>query len=318
MSGRVVALTGGVGGAKLVLGLTRVMPAVDIAAIVNTGDDFRHLGLWVSPDIDTLLYTLSGKANRDRGWGREDESWSFMAALRSLGGEEWFALGDGDLALHVLRSQALEAGRRLSQITLDFARSWGIEADIRPMSDEPVQTVLTTLDGELPFQRYFVEQRCEPRVEAIRFEGAEHAQPAPGVVEAIVDPSNRAILIAPSNPYLSVDPILAVPGIRDALKTASAPVVAVTPIVGGAAVKGPTAKLMNELGVEVSPAAIAAHYEGLIDALLIDERDRDVAVPIPHAFADTIMTTLDDRVRVATAALDLAATLVKRCPQTTS
>ena len=318
MSGRVVVLTGGVGGAKLVLGVTRTMPAADITAIVNTGDDFRHFGLWVSPDIDTLLYTLSGKASRAQGWGREDESWSFMAALRSLGGEDWFALGDGDLALHVLRSQALEAGRSLSEITRDFARSWGIDTDIRPMSDDPVQTVLTTVEGELPFQRYFVERRCEPRVEAIRFEGAEGALPAPGIVEAIGNPSNRAILIAPSNPYLSVDPILAVPGIRDALTTASAPVVAVTPIVGGAALKGPTAKLMNELGIEVGPAAIAAHYDGLIDALLIDEQDRDGAVPIPHAFADTIMTTLDDRIRVATAALDLAATCGKQCARTTS
>ena len=318
MSGRVVVLTGGVGGAKLVLGLTRVMPTSDITAIVNTGDDFRHLGLWVSPDIDTLLYTLSGQSNQDQGWGREGESWNFMEALRSLDGEDWFALGDGDLALHVLRSRALEAGRSLSEITRDFARSWDIESNILPMSDQPVQTVLTTNEGELPFQRYFVERRCEPGVRAIRFEGASDAEPAPGVVDAIGDSSNRAILIAPSNPYLSVDPILAVPGIRAALSTASVPVVAVTPIIGGAAVKGPTAKLMNELGIEVSPAAIAAHYDGLIDALLVDERDRAISIDVPHAFADTMMTTLDDRARVASAALDLAATFAKRCATTAS
>jgi LPPG:FO 2-phospho-L-lactate transferase len=314
----VVVLTGGVGGAKLVLGLTRVMPTSDITAIVNTGDDFRHLGLWVSPDIDTLLYTLSGQSNQDQGWGREGESWNFMEALRSLDGEDWFALGDGDLALHVLRSRALEAGRSLSEITRDFARSWDIESNILPMSDQPVQTVLTTNEGELPFQRYFVERRCEPGVRAIRFEGASDAEPAPGVVDAIGDSSNRAILIAPSNPYLSVDPILAVPGIRAALSTASVPVVAVTPIIGGAAVKGPTAKLMNELGIEVSPAAIAAHYDGLIDALLVDERDRAISIDVPHAFADTMMTTLDDRARVASAALDLAATFAKRCATTAS
>jgi len=318
LSGRVVVLTGGVGGAKLVLGLTRVMPTSDITAIVNTGDDFRHLGLWVSPDIDTLLYTLSGQSNQDQGWGREGESWNFMEALRSLDGEDWFALGDGDLALHVLRSRALEAGRSLSEITRDFARSWDIESNILPMSDQPVQTVLTTNEGELPFQRYFVERRCEPGVRAIRFEGASDAEPAPGVVDAIGDSSNRAILIAPSNPYLSVDPILAVPGIRAALSTASVPVVAVTPIIGGAAVKGPTAKLMNELGIEVSPAAIAAHYDGLIDALLVDERDRAISIDVPHAFADTMMTTLDDRARVASAALDLAATFAKRCATTAS
>jgi LPPG:FO 2-phospho-L-lactate transferase len=318
MSGRVVVLTGGVGGAKLVLGVTQIMPAADITAVVNTGDDFRHLGLWVSPDVDTLLYTLSGQSNQTQGWGREGESWSFMAALRSLGGEDWFALGDGDLALHVLRSRALEAGRSLSEITREFARSWDIETNILPMSDAPVQTVLTTDEGELPFQRYFVERRCEPRVRAIRFEGASDAEPAPGVVEAICDPSNRAILIAPSNPYLSVDPILAVPGIRAALSAASVPIVAVTPIIGGAAVKGPTAKLMNELGIEVSPAAIAAHYDGLIDALLVDERDSAISIDVPHAFADTMMTTLDDRARVASAALDLAATFAKRCATTAS
>jgi len=311
MSGRVVVLTGGVGGAKLVLGLIRVMPAEDVVAIVNTGDDFRHFGLWVSPDIDTLLYTLSGQSNQAQGWGREGESWSFMAALRSLGAEDWFALGDGDLALHVLRTRALAEGQSLSEITRDFAQSWNIATDIRPMSDRPVQTMLETDEGELPFQNYFVERRCTPRVKAIRFEGAESALPAPGVVEAIGDPSNQAILIAPSNPYLSIDPILAVPGIRNALAAAPAPVIAVTPIIGGESVKGPTAKLMKELGVEVSPASVAAHYDGLIDGLLVDERDRDIGLAIHHAFADTLMTTLDDRARVAAAALELASTIAK-------
>lgn len=312
MSGRVVVLTGGVGGAKLVLGLTRVMPASDITAIVNTGDDFRHLGLWVSPDIDTLLYTLSGQANQIQGWGREGESWNFMRALRSLGGEDWFALGDGDLALHVSRSRALAEGRSLSEITRNFARAWNIEVDICPMSDEPVQTVLTTDEGELPFQRYFVERKCVPRVRAIRFDGAERAQPGAGMIDAIGDPSTRAVLIAPSNPYLSIDPILAVPGIREALAATRAPVIAIIPIIGGAAVKGPTAKLMHELGVEASPTGIAAHYEGVIDGLLVDERDRGIAVPIPHAFADTMMTTLEDRARVAAAALDLATAYLER------
>ena len=307
VSGRVVVLTGGVGGAKLVLGLTRVVDPASITAIVNTGDDFRHLGLAISPDIDTLLYTLAGKSNRAQGWGREGESWSFMDALRSLGGEDWFAFGDGDLALHVLRSARLVQGETLSAITHDFARAWGIAVAMRPMSDDAITTHLATDAGELAFQDYFVARRCAPVVSAIRFEGASAARPAPGVLEAIADPDTQAILIAPSNPWLSVDPVLAVPGIRAALAAASAPVVAVTPIIAGEAVKGPTAKLMRELGLALTPATIAAHYDGVIDALLVDDRDRAADVPIAHAFADTLMTTLEDRARVAGAALALAA-----------
>jgi LPPG:FO 2-phospho-L-lactate transferase len=307
---RVVVLTGGVGGAKLVLGLAQVMPAEDIVAIVNTGDDFRHLGLWVSPDIDTLLYTLAAKSNAEQGWGRAGETWQFMAALRSLGGEDWFNLGDGDLALHVLRTQALAQGETLGMVTQRFAADWDVRTTMLPMSDDPVATHLDTDEGELPFQRYFVERRCAPVVRAIRFAGAEAARPAPGVIEAIRDPATRAILIAPSNPYLSVDPILAVPGIRAALSEVTAPVVAVSPIVGGKAVKGPTAKLMDELGVAVTPATIAVHYAGVIDGLLVDERDAATALAIPHDSADTLMTTLDDRARVARAALALAERLL--------
>ena len=310
MTHKVVVLTGGVGGAKLVLGLAQVMPAEDIVAIVNTGDDFRHLGLWVSPDIDTLLYTLAGKSNAAQGWGRAGETWQFMDALRSLGGADWFNLGDGDLALHVLRTEALARGETLSAVTRRFARAWGVRTTMLPMSDDPVATHLQTDEGELPFQRYFVERRCAPAVRAIRFAGAEVAMPAPGVTEAIRDPETRAILIAPSNPYLSVDPILAVPGIRAALSAARAPVVAVSPIVGGTAVKGPTAKLMAELGVAVTPATIAGHYAGVIDGLLFDERDPAAALPVPHATADTLMTTLEDRVRVARGALALAERII--------
>ncbi len=306
MSDKVVVLTGGVGGAKLVLGLAQIMPPANITAIVNTGDDFRHLGLWVSPDIDTLLYTLSGKANAAQGWGREGETWQFMAALRSLGGADWFNLGDGDLALHALRTEALAQGETLSAVTRRFGKAWSVDVTMLPMSDDPVATHLATDAGDLPFQRYFVEQRCLPVVRAIRFEGAHAAKPAPGVIEAIRDPATRAILIAPSNPYLSVDPILAVPGVRAALAEASAPVVAVSPIVGGKAVKGPTGKLMDELGVSATPATIAAHYAGILDGLLVDERDAADGLALPHAFADTLMTTLDDRARVARAALELA------------
>ena len=303
---RTVVLTGGVGGAKLVLGLMRVCPAEEITAIVNTGDDFRHLGLTISPDIDTLLYTLSGKANAVQGWGREGESWGFMEALKSLRGEDWFLLGDGDMALHVLRSHLLASGETLSEVTTRFAAAWGLDLTILPMSNDAVATHVMTDEGELAFQRYFVERRCAPAVRAIRFDGAEAAAPAPGVIEAISDPATRAILIAPSNPWLSVDPILAVPGIREALEAASAPVVAVSPIVGGAAVKGPTAKLMGEMGLAVTNASIADHYAGLIDGLLVDERDDVEGLTVAHAVTDTLMKTLEDRERVAHAALALA------------
>lgn len=303
---RVVTLTGGVGGAKLVLGLMQICPPEQITAIVNTGDDFRHLGLAISPDIDTLLYTLSGKANKTQGWGREGESWSFMDAVKSLGGEDWFLLGDGDLALHVLRSHLLAEGETLSAITARFASAWELGLSILPMSDDPVATHLTTSEGDMPFQRYFVERRCAPEVEAIRFEGAERASAAAGVIEAITDPATKAILIAPSNPWLSVDPILAVPGIKEALAVTHAPVVAVSPIVGGQAVKGPTAKLMGEMGLAVTNESIAAHYADVVDGLLVDERDDASGLTIPHDVTDTLMKTLADRERVARAALALA------------
>ncbi|MBJ7483180.1 2-phospho-L-lactate transferase [Brevundimonas sp.] len=306
MSGRTLVLTGGVGGAKLVLGLQQVVEPSSITAIVNTGDDFRHLGLWVSPDIDTLLYTLSGQANAAQGWGREGETWAFMDALRLLGGEDWFALGDGDLALHVLRSARLAAGDTLTTITADFASAWGIGARILPMSDQPVSTHLDTEEGDLAFQTYFVEQRCLPVVRRISFQGAAAARPGPDVISTILAEDVQAILIAPSNPYLSIDPILAVPGIRDALHSARAPVVVVSPVVDGNAVKGPTAKLMRELGSAVSPEAVLAHYGDVVDAMLVDERDAVLDLGVPHDVCDTLMHTLADRARVARAALALA------------
>lgn len=309
MSERIVVLTGGVGGAKLVLGLTQICPPETITASVNSGDDFRHLGLAISPDIDTLLYTLSGKANAAQGWGREGESWSFMEALKSLDGEDWFLLGDGDMALHVLRTYLLASGQTLSAVTRRFAAAWKIGVNVLPMSDDPVATFLETDEGELPFQRYFVERRCTPAVRSIRFEGAETARAAPGLIEAITDPATHAILIAPSNPWLSIDPILSIPGVREALAAARAPVVAVSPIVGGQAVKGPTAKLMAELGLSVTNAAIASHYAGIIDGLLVDGRDGTEGLVVPYAVADTLMKSLDDRARVAGAALAFAERL---------
>lgn len=305
MTRRITVLTGGVGGAKLVLGLTRILPPADVTAIINTGDDFRHLGLWVSPDIDTLLYTLSGKSNEQQGWGRAGETWNFIAALRSLGGADWFSLGDGDLALHVERTRRFAAGETLSQVCAAFTKAWGVTTKFLPMSDDRVATHIDTPQGPLEFQRYFVEQRCQPQATGVRFVGADKAKPAPGVIEALTD--TDAVIIAPSNPFLSVDPILAVPGIADALRNTRAPRVAVSPIVGGQAVKGPTVKLMNELGIDVTPQAIAKHYDGVIDALLVDERDKEHPLALRHRHADTLMKTLDDRARVARAALDLAA-----------
>jgi LPPG:FO 2-phospho-L-lactate transferase len=307
VSGTVV-LTGGVGGAKLVHGLLHAVDPATVTAIVNTGDDFRHLGLYISPDIDTLLYTLSGKANAAQGWGREGESWSFMAALKELGGENWFNLGDMDLALHVLRTAALTQGRTLSAITADFATRWGIAATVLPMSNDPVATLLDTDEGTLEFQRYFVEQRCEPVVKSIRFVGAECAAPAPGVLDAIAGAD--VVLVAPSNPFLSIDPLLAIPAIRQALADCHAPVVAVSPLVGGQSIKGPTSKLIAELCLAADNAMIAAHYGAFLNGILIDSGDQCDAPGIAIARTDTLMQSIEDKARVARAALDLAARLV--------
>ncbi|RJF91277.1 2-phospho-L-lactate transferase [Sphingomonas cavernae] len=303
---KVVVLTGGVGGAKFVLGLQHCAEVAQLTAIVNTGDDFRHLGLHVSPDIDTLLYTLSGQANAMQGWGREGESWNFMAALKGLGGPDWFNLGDGDLALHVLRTERLAQGETLSTLTAGFAQAWGIAASVLPMSDNAVATWLETDEGALPFQSYFVERQCRPVTRAIRFEGAEEARPAPGVLEALADAD--AVFIAPSNPWLSVDPVLAVPSIAAALRAISAPVIAISPLVGGKAVKGPTTKLMAELGIDADNEAIARHYAGLVSGLLHDSGDTPPTSVPAHSTA-TLMTSLDDKIRVARGAIAFAKAL---------
>ncbi|MET0547198.1 MAG: 2-phospho-L-lactate transferase [Caulobacterales bacterium] len=303
----VVVLTGGVGGAKLVRGLMLAMPAERITAIVNTGDDFQHLGLHVSPDIDTLLYTLSGKANKAQGWGREGETWRFLEAARSLGAPDWFQLGDGDLALHVLRSARLAAGDKLSAVIADFAAAWGIGVRILPMSNQPISTIIDTDEGVLEFQRYFVERRCAPRAFGIRFRGVQDAEPAPGVLQAIA--AADAILVAPSNPYLSIDPILATPALAPALRAAAAPVIAVSPIIGGKAVKGPTAKLMQEFGAPVNNASIAQHYGGLLNGMLIDEGDPAPPGDLMIERTRTLMKSDSDRRRVAEAALKVAVRL---------
>ena len=254
--GPVLALSGGVGGAKLALGLYRILPPDTLTVVANTGDDFEHLGLSISPDLDTLLYTLSGEANPELGWGRRGETWTFMAALEKLGGETWFRLGDGDLATHVERSYRLAAGDSLSAVIDFFRRRLDIAARLLPVSDDRVRTLLDTDRGRLDFQDYFVRLRCEPVVRRLEFAGSETARPNPDFIAALADPRLRAVIVCPSNPFISIDPILAVPGVREALRACRAPVVAVSPIIGGKAVKGPTAKMMEELGLPVDAAAV--------------------------------------------------------------
>ncbi|MGH6876746.1 MAG: 2-phospho-L-lactate transferase [Rhizomicrobium sp.] len=314
MSGaRVIALSGGVGGAKLLRGLYRVLPPDCLTAIVNTGDDFEHLGLHISPDIDTALYTLAGLAHPEQGWGRHDETWNFMRGLEALGGENWFRLGDADLALHVERTRRLRVGELLSAVIGHFASSFGIRAEIIPMSDDRVATHVLTDEGELAFQEYFVRRRCEPAVRGLRFAGADRARLPDAAHAAFASSALEAIVIAPSNPWLSVDPLLAIPELRRSIEAAPCPVVAVTPVLGGKAVKGPTAKIMMERGIPVSPLSVAEHYRGLVDGFILDTRDASLAdkFEIPIEIVDTLMLTPEDSDRVARSVLAFAQTVTK-------
>ncbi len=295
-----VALSGGVGGAKLSLGLAR--PLGDrLSVIVNTADDFEHLGLHISPDIDTALYTLSGLVNEETGWGRSGETWTFMSAIGRLGGPTWFRLGDGDLATHVDRTMRLAAGATPTQVCAHLAEKLGLSARVLPMTDHPVRTMVETDEGTLAFQDYFVRQQCRPVVRDIRYEGAALARPSVAVLEALSAPSLAGIIVCPSNPWLSVEPILAVAGMREALKASGRPIVAVSPIIAGKAVKGPAAKIMGELGLEPDSRTIAWHYEGLVDGLVIDTADEALAasLPMPVVVTNTMMRTLDDKVALA-------------------
>jgi LPPG:FO 2-phospho-L-lactate transferase len=309
LSGRVVALSGGVGGAKLVDGLARVLAPDALTVIINTGDDFRHLGLWISPDIDSVLYALAGLSDPLRGWGRRDETWKFMEAIRGLGGPDWFMLGDLDLAMHVRRTQLLGEGNSLTQVTADIARSLRVGARLLPMSDDPVATQLKTDEGWLNFQDYFVRRRCLPAIRDIRFEGAASAQAQPAALEALADPDLSLVVICPSNPFLSVEPILSIPAIRSSLMRCAAPVVAVTPIIGGQAVKGPTAKIMQELGLGVTGDAVARRYADLIDVFMVDQTDpAPAAMPgVRFVSAQTRMSHTQDREELAKAILSIVA-----------
>ena len=307
MTGKVITLSGGVGGAKLVLGLSHIVMGGDLVVACNTGDDFDHLGLRVCPDIDSILYSLSGLSDQQRGWGRRDETWTFMSALGDLKAPIWFNLGDGDLATHVFRSDLLRQGQLLGAVTAELALRLGITATICPMSDDPVATIVQTPEGELAFQHYFVREQCKPSVTGFRFEGLNAASLNGTVADALND-NPRAIIIAPSNPYVSVDPILHIPGMMDALIAADAPIVAVSPIVGGQALKGPAAKMMAELGIDVSVLGIARHYHELLDGLIIDQIDANLAPKIEAMglkvhVTETIMSDLKSRIDLASATL---------------
>lgn len=307
----VLALSGGVGGAKLALGLSHVVAPENLLIVANTGDDFEHLGLSISPDIDTLTYALAGLDNQTLGWGRRDESWNFMEVLGTLGGPTWFRLGDRDLALHAARTMRLKAGETLSAITADLTSRLGIKASVLPMSDDPVRTRVDSDEGLLDFQDYFVGRQCRPVVKALHFAGADKARAHPEFLAALTSPRLRAIVICPSNPFISVEPILALPGVRQAFADRTAPCVAVSPIIGGKAVKGPTAKMMAELGLEPGAAAVARRYGALLDGYVLDTQDAAEAATLSArtTLAPTLMTTLVDKVALARTALAFADSL---------
>lgn len=308
----ITVLTGGTGGAKFVDGLRQSIPPEELTIIVNTGDDHEWWGLYVSPDVDSIVYVLSGLLSSERGWGVRGDTFHCLQQMKELGEETWFSVGDRDLAIHLLRSKLLAQGRTLSEATAVISERLGVKQRILPMSDQRVETRVGTPIGELSFEEYFVKRWYQDPVESVRFAGASESEPAPGVVEAISSAS--AVLIAPSNPVTSIGPILAVPGIREALAKTNAPVVAVSPIIGTAAVSGPAANLMRARGLEVSVKGVAKSYEEFLDILVAHESDAEFAKSVSvrkveiHC-ADILMRTIEDRKRVASTALSLA------CPE---
>lgn len=303
---KIVAFAGGVGGAKLAQGLAQVLPSQDLTVVVNTGDDFEHLGLYICPDLDTVCYTLAGLANPETGWGRAGETWNTIANVEKLGGPAWFRLGDSDIATHLERTRRLKEGNSLSQVTKDFCMAWGIAPTVLPMTNSPVRTMVDSDEGELAFQEYFVHRRCEPRVKGFRFDGADVAEPAPGVREALE--SSDAIVFCPSNPWVSIDPILKV------VKEVKKPVIAVSPIIGGKTVKGPAAKMYSELGIEPSALAVAMHYRTILKGFVLDNEDKEMEDQIKRlGFAtlvtNTLMNQLTDRARLANDVLNFIGSL---------
>ena len=304
---KIVALAGGVGGAKLAHGLAQILSPEDLTVIVNTGDDFEHYGLYICPDLDTVCYTLAGLANPETGWGRVNEEWNAFGNVSMLGGPDWFKLGDKDLGTHLERTRRLNQGQTLTQITKDFCKAWGIEHTVLPMSDQPVRTIVETDEGELAFQEYFVHRRCEPRVKGFRFDRVENAEPAHGACEAIQ--SADAIIICPSNPWVSIDPILRVISHWERGK----PVIAVSPIIGGQTVKGPAAKMYRELGIEPSALAVANHYRGLATGFVLDQIDEQLegdvmGLNMRTLVTNTLMNSLDNRSQLAKDVLNFIGT----------
>ena len=314
---RVLALAGGVGGAKLCVGLSKILSPDELQIVVNTGDDFWHLGLAISPDLDSVLYALAGLNDSERGWGRAGETWNFMAGLERLGAPTWFKLGDLDLATHVWRTDRLLQTDTLSEVTAELARRLGIAHRVAPMTDETVETVVETDEGALGFQDYFVARQCRPKVQGFRFDGARDGSLSPAFGHALDAPSLRAIVFCPSNPFVSIGPILALQSARRSLELRRAPCVAVSPIVGGQAIKGPAAKMMEEMGVHQSAVGIARHYAGLIDGLVIDEQDAALKKQIEATgcavhVCNIVMRDAADRESLARETIDFAYGLKPR------
>ena len=306
---RVLALAGGVGGAKLCLGLAKVLEPDELQIVVNTGDDEEFYGLHVSPDLDTVMYTLAGMANPDTGWGIRGDTFDTLSSLGRLGEDTWFGVGDRDLATHIVRSNMLRQGRSLSEVTEHISRSLGVDHSIAPMTDDRVRTTVLTESGPMPFQTYFVKLRCEPRVIGVQLDGAEDATMSAAFEESL--DSCDALVICPSNPYLSVAPILSIPGVRRRIEELSSVRIAVSPIVGGRALKGPAAKMLGELGEDVSCVGVARQYVGLCDVFVIDAVDRGFSDEIRSlgmeaAVLDTVMKTDGDKIALARSVLDIA------------
>ncbi|MAV27396.1 MAG: 2-phospho-L-lactate transferase [Gammaproteobacteria bacterium] len=313
----VLALSGGVGGAKLALGLSRCLAPDELTIVANTADDFTHLGLRICPDLDTVMYTLAEISNPEVGWGQQDETWQCLGALSDLGAESWFRLGDRDLATHLVRTERLGDGQTLSHLTEYLCEQLNIQHQLVPMADQSVSTQVDTEMGRFSFQHYFVRERCEPKVTGFEFEGIEQARPSPGFQAALVDRAegdDGPIVICPSNPFVSVEPMLALPGVRTTMVDSHRPVIAVSPIVGGEALKGPAAKMMAELGIEQSAMSVANYYGNLIDGFVIDTVDAELQPMIeqsgiPTIVTNTVMVTLADRIQLAEDVLSFAATL---------
>jgi LPPG:FO 2-phospho-L-lactate transferase len=302
-SGKIIALSGGIGGAKLCLGLHQIYAPEELYFITNTGDDFLYLGFYIAPDVDTLVYTLAGINNTETGWGRADETWKTHNVLGELGADNWFKLGDKDLALHLHRSKALRNGERLTSITQDIANRFHLKATVLPMSDHMIQTVVDTNKGLLSFQEYFVKQASKPKIKNISFK-SKNPEPSAEVTEILMDPGLKGIVICPSNPYLSIDPILSIEKIRQSITESKRPRVAVSPIINGQSVKGPTTKIMDELGLEANVLTIAQHYKDYIDGIVIDTSDQDYvgqieSMGIQVKLSEIMMNNDDDKKRVA-------------------